>query len=259
MQGENKGTMGPTQQDELAQLFAQNMQLSQNTSSPPQFSQPAVIEHVMQTSEPIPQAPVHFVSNHYTPTNHIRPGCISETKESPPPAYHDAVLPEEMAQMLRQHLINPSSLLPSQILLFKNANYEQRLRLLELWRISPPVYSTGGRGQHTWATTIDALRRETDARAMRTVVDAEPYITNGYQTTLSSQAMEPVYAANMETWQSSNHTLSLPTSQQPMEDQYGLYDQIRNHAEWERMNEQTMRENFATVQAPVGMGDEMMM
>jgi hypothetical protein len=40
--------------------------------------------------------------------------------------------------MLQRNSIDPSHLFPSQIDLFQNADNDQRLRLLELWRISPP-------------------------------------------------------------------------------------------------------------------------
>lgn len=45
-----------------------------------------------------------------------------------------------MAQLLIQNQIDPSALLHNQIQLFANADQEQRYRLLELWRISPPSY-----------------------------------------------------------------------------------------------------------------------
>ena len=32
-----------------------------------------------------------------------------------------------------------------------------------------------------------------------------------------------------------------------MEDQYGMYEQIRNHADWERVNEQIAREGMASM------------
>jgi hypothetical protein len=39
-----------------------------------------------------------------------------------------------------------------------------------------------------------------------------------------------------------------------MQDQYGMYEQIRNHAEWEAMNERMARERL---QASSGSDDDM--
>ena len=44
---------------------------------------------------------------------------------------------EELVRMLVRSSIDPALLSPTQVDLFRNADYDQRLRLLELWRIAP--------------------------------------------------------------------------------------------------------------------------
>jgi hypothetical protein len=185
------------------------------------------------------------------------------------------MMPEAMAEMLLQSSIDPTSLLPNQIELFAGADYEQRLRLLELWRIAPPSYP---HEQHVHAqheqTSVEKEEAEAKARYEQTMHartmsreehrfdsycsnpvsavlsvkpraasiasgaaylakgEAEPYMSNGYQQMHS----DPVYAAGL--WQSPSYAQT--AHQSTMEDQYGMYEQIRCHADWERMNQREM-------------------
>lgn len=62
--------------------------------------------------------------------------------------------------------------------------------------------------------------------------EVEPYIVDGYDARRASQhSTDPVYNTNWGLWQAQppNHALKV---QRPMEDQYGMYEQIRNHADW---------------------------
>lgn len=307
--------MNSTQHDELAQLFAQNMQLSyqaaQHTQQQQQQQQPQeeiMVEHVPTISEK-EENPVHYASAHYTGTAHIRPDTTSEPSRSPPPPYHEALMPEAMAATLRQHSIDPSSLLPTQIHLFANADSAQRLRLLELWRISPPSYPLdqhvqealswqptsvereeveareryesrmqGGRvlrhppEEHMLDTTvieepISPIREVGEpawppaarmraasiaaAKARQSEAETEPYMVSGYQ---SQQAVDPVYAAAAGLWQAPSYAQAMEQhhhQSSAMEDQYGMYEQIRNHADWEAMNERMARERFVGIHGPV--------
>ncbi len=67
-------------------------------------------------------------------------------------------MPQAMYDVLRQHSIDPSALLPNQIHLFQNADDEQRMRLIELWRIAPPSYPLEEHLNGTWISTT--LERE---------------------------------------------------------------------------------------------------
>jgi len=89
--------------------------------------------------------------------------------------------------------------------------------------------------------------------------DAEPYIMDGYQSNeaphfQSASSVEPVYAASPGLWPGQQQ-------QQGIEEQYGGYMQIRNHADWEAMNERIARERFGMVVHPGGHGqdDDMVM
>ena len=304
--------MNSTQHDELAQLFAQNMQLAQST--PQQQTQqqqpPVTIQHVATQSEK-EQGPIHYISSHYTGTSHIRPDTTSEPSPSPPPPYNESLMSEAMAETLRQHSIDPSVLLPNQIQLFANADYEQRLRLLELWRIAPPSYPLEAHLSSSLpATSVEQEEAEARARyeqrmqphaqqveehmldthvvepmspirepgepawppaaRMRAAsivakmaqphpqsTSAEPYMVNGYQGAQRSQSVDPVYAAAAGLWQAPSYAQATQQQSAPSEYQYGMYQQIRNHADWEAMNERLARENFSGMHGPVdGMDDD---
>ncbi|KAK5133098.1 hypothetical protein LTR08_008208 [Meristemomyces frigidus] len=314
--GKTEGTMNHTQHDELAQLFAQNMHLAQTAA---QQQRVPVVQHAQQQSEK-EEHPIHYISSHYTQTAHIRPATISEPSRSPPPPYNQGSMSEAMVEMLRQHSIDPSALLPNQVRLFANAEYEQRVRLLELWRIAPPSYPLEQHLSGTWAATSveqeeaeARLRyeRQMQARAPRPEehmldthisnpvspirgpgeaawppaarmraasiaanlthalsqsrqMDAEPYMVNGYKASPSAQSMDPVYAAAAGLWQPPNDAQAVQqhSSQQhsaAMENQYGMYEQIRNHADWEAMNERMAREKFVGFHGPVEGDSEMVM
>ncbi|KAI7338475.1 hypothetical protein KC340_g945 [Hortaea werneckii] len=265
-------------------------------------------------------SPVHYISTHYTGTPHIRSETTSEPSRSPPPPYHEAVREHEaIAATLRQHSIDPSSLLPTQIELFANADYEQKLRLLELWRIAPPSYPlevhmsgslspTSMENEEVEARLRYEVRIQQAAQTLptaerRRMVDmlvsepispireagepawppaarmrvasiaanlaarseAEPYIAEGYQRDQLSQATDPVYAATGGLGQAPSYAVAVQEEraaqdlqqqqqqqqqqqkqqQSAMEHQYGMHEQIRNHAEWEALNERIAREKLS--------------
>ncbi|KAF1815996.1 hypothetical protein P152DRAFT_389807 [Eremomyces bilateralis CBS 781.70] len=87
-----------------------------------------------------PEPPITYISQHYTHSSHIAP------RWTQPVIHLDQA---GLADVLHRHSIDPHSLLPQQINLFQNADDEQRLRLLELWRISPPTdVSMNGTGDY---------------------------------------------------------------------------------------------------------------
>lgn len=122
------------QQDELAQLFAANLSLAQPTPQPapqPQ-SEAATEQQVEQTQEQrSASAPIVYASQHYTHSYHVVPPAQTEPQKT-----HIDV--SDLGDVLRRHSIDITTLFPSQIDLFQNAADDQRLRLIELWRISPP-------------------------------------------------------------------------------------------------------------------------
>lgn len=279
--------MNHYQHDELSQLFANlSTEQQQKVTAEPQYEGQAraILEQLQMVPEKI-DAPLTFASAHYTHSTHLTTDTQSEPARTPPPPYREAMMPEAMAEILIQNSIDPSSLLPNQMELFAGADYEQRLRLLELWRISPPSYP---REQHIQAqheqTSVGKEEAEAKARyeqqmQARTMLrvdhdldaycsepvstvtavklraasiasgaaylakgEAEPYMSNGYQQLHS----DPVYAAGL--WHSSYAQAQPQTT---MEDQYGMYEQIRCHADWERMNQRAM-----DAQLGQGQGDD---
>jgi hypothetical protein len=189
------------QQDELTQLFTTQMNLSQ---AAPQQPIPAV--------QPQPdEAPkqIVYASQHYTHSHHVAP-----TRSASEPLVKTHIEPSDLAAVLLRNSIDPSLLFPSQLELFQNADDDQRLRLLELWRISPPVgrqgYPAGSdynlsRQLYDWPPTSLAqeeamsklryermeqesarqqLGQDTSINTLHTsphTQSAEPYMTSGYE------------------------------------------------------------------------------
>jgi hypothetical protein len=116
--------MQQQQTDDLSRLFNQSMNISNPTPPPdPVYSPPLV-------------SPIAYASTHYTHSRHVvaAPAVPGPSTPSPRPQLSD----QDMYDTLVQHSIDPHALLPNQIALFRGAGLDQRLRLLELWRISPP-------------------------------------------------------------------------------------------------------------------------
>jgi len=255
-------------QDELAQLFAHTMQLSQHAHAHERVDDLAAPERMRQTQEIENQQlnePIHYVSAHYTHTAHVRVGdSRSEPSRSPPPPYHEMAMPNAMADLLRHHCVDPFSLIPAQIDLFISAGDEQRSRLLELWRIAPPSYPLDNRAQPGYWEQADKGkgRYEQYARPRSASIapksetshdsDAEPYIVNGYEADQSLHAVDPVYAAVPAQWQAPCY--SAPTLQS-----CSGYGQLRNHADWEHMNRQMMQERLSGMAEPSGFDNDMAM
>ena len=308
--------MNQSQHDELAALFAQRMNFASGEYQAQQVQQHEQPQQSFVEPIPVPQlsekhddAPIHYISSHYNHSYHIRHDTLSEPSQSPPPPYHETMLTDHMLQTLRANSIDPSSLLPNQLHLYANADLDQRLRLLELWRISPPSYSPeeqihGAQNPtnlaqeeafarqryeaqnpvfdtHIEPPRITPIRQAGEpawppAARMRAASiasskptahqqhmgDAEPYIMDGYQTDInppqfqSASSIEPVYAAQSGLWPGAQQQ-----QQSGMEDQYGAYMQIRNHADWEAMNERIARERLGMLVNSGGQGgdDDMIM
>ncbi|KAF2876652.1 hypothetical protein BDV95DRAFT_484070 [Massariosphaeria phaeospora] len=139
------------QQEELARLFSANMSLSQAPPppySPPRGPEPQVyeekpVQHQQQEQEQVAK-PITYISQHYTHTHHVLP--VRHLLQEPVQTRIEA---SELEGVFLRNSIDPSLLFPSQVELFKNADDDQRLRLLELWHISPP------QGQQEHANSVD--------------------------------------------------------------------------------------------------------
>ena len=130
-------------QEELTALFERNLSLQ--TAAPPPAEQASQAQ--TQAQEPI----TYSISQHYTHSAHIivrpRPASVQETDDL------------TASIILSRHGVDVSTLFPSQIDLFKTADASQQMRLVELWRISPPNH-----GGHALATEMGSWPSTTMAQ-----------------------------------------------------------------------------------------------
>ncbi|KAF2133913.1 hypothetical protein P153DRAFT_362945 [Dothidotthia symphoricarpi CBS 119687] len=216
------------QQDELAQLFSAHMNLSNGASQQmPQVQQQVqqqVQEEVVQRQET--PKPIVYASSHYTHSYHV----AAPSRSTSEPSNKTHIESSQLEAVLLRNSIDPSLLFPSQLDLFQNADDDQRLRLLELWRISPPTgrqgYPAGtdynmSRQLYDWPPTSVAqeeamakLRYETQLaeRAQQEEIQshqqqlnqsmdraaeqmAEPYMASGYEMMARREYDESAHAA----------------------------------------------------------------
>lgn len=203
----------------MGQHFHLNPMQNQNDSMPP-------------TPQVSPQSgPVTYITQHYHHSAHKAPE-------------------RQASDILEEAGVNASALLPSQIVLFKAADDEQKQRLVELWRIAPP---TPGNQlppsvEGNWPQT--SMEQEEEAARMRWEAmerdrlknlcalpgydsrsAAEPYIKSLYNDASNAQSetqtvqedykrcKDPVYNHSRQWWQVGIDT-------EPMEHQYGLMQQM---------------------------------
>lgn len=208
------------QQDELAQMFAAHMKLSQGV--PVQAAQPQqqfYQEEPAQQQEQPEQTPkqIVYASTHYTHSYHV--ASARSVSEPLGKTHIDA---SDLASILLRNSIDPSLLFPSQIDLFQNADDDQRLRLLELWRISPPQGQPGtdyerSKQLYDWPPT--SLAQEESMARMRyekqqqqqaessipspIAASAEPYMASGYEMMAAREYEKSVQAAE-NSWRDPN-------------------------------------------------------
>ena len=130
-------------QEDLSSMFSQNLR----------FSNDQQLENVKPTTEMTAEEPIHRegtnpiaynISQHYHHSSHT--ATTTFPSKALPDASSELLSPsdEEILEILLRSNINPSSLLTSQLTLFKYAGKDQRSRLIELWRISPSASASYG-------------------------------------------------------------------------------------------------------------------
>lgn len=209
-----------TQQDELSELFSSKMNFSQPL---PQYPTTPDKQFFTQQQD---QPQIVYSSQHYTGTYHICPSEPSEECRADSPVN---VPSHNIDETLRRNDIDPASLSPSQTKLIINADYEQRLRLLELWRISPPEPGSQGFSGTSMAQEEEMARLRYEKRIdreQRTThtsdaigaesQEAEPYVLSGY-----AQRIDPVYAAAAGMWQAHSYRQAMQT----MDAHYGAFQE----------------------------------
>jgi len=133
---QNMQNYQPTSEAEaqqLADMFAHHMSLSAKAPTPPPDA-PINSFQNMSNGTPSEQKPI-FPSAHYTHSRHVVPIRFHPTPSSSPRAQPLSDI--EAFTILADAQIHPSTLTAEQFHLFQYAIPEQRLRLLQLWSISP--------------------------------------------------------------------------------------------------------------------------
>lgn len=134
-------------QEDLATLFARNMMVGDPSES-------AQLERRSATRIPDSNTIAHpitySITRHYNHSTHQAPAVIQQTEAKPLVPQINEVSPEEA--LLRNN-VDPSSLFPSQLTLFKQAEPDQKLRLIELWRIYPQVAQRPQQESGAWNAT----------------------------------------------------------------------------------------------------------
>lgn len=225
--------------DELAALFSRNLTFNPDVRASipretPQF------EHAV----PVPAQPiVYSVSQHYNHTAHImKPQSQAEQlQRSSSEPLRGETMPSET--VLRLHGINPATLTPSQLQLFRIADPPQQRRLLELWSICPP--SQGGdipslawssttleqeenmarvryeRSQQQQTTSLDGTTVQIDnGRWHQQDQESEPYMNSGYEEIMrreqERESLEAQFRDNFNHFDSSHSGPSYSRATDPV-------------------------------------------
>ncbi|KAF2099214.1 hypothetical protein NA57DRAFT_76443 [Rhizodiscina lignyota] len=145
------------QQDELSRLFAQSLTFAP-APAPSPTPPPEPIAQPDEAPKRPTSEPIVYVSTHYNHSRHVAP--VAPRMASPPLEASSHLERTELENILVQNSINPSALFPSQLTLFQYADSDQRLRLLELWRICPPAYAEHEKAWETGVWPDTSLQQE---------------------------------------------------------------------------------------------------
>ena len=153
-------------QDELAQLFQRNLSLQQPAP------EPALAPTTHHTEIK------YSISQHYHHSSHVAVPVVQ------PPAPAPTVTDDHtISIILSRHGVDPSTLFPSQVDLFRSADSGQQMRLVELWRISPPNY-----GGHALTLSMDGTYPDTNFE-MEEYMARERYERTQMEEQLQASAM----------------------------------------------------------------------
>jgi hypothetical protein len=216
-------------QEELATLMTQHLSLNNTVNYHYQPELPPT------PPQPELQVQMTYITQHYHHSAH---------QAAPTPPDEPTTVTKELAR----NGIDASILFPSQIKLFKQAQPEQQLRLIQLWSIAPPSYGNQllAKDLGNWPQT--SMQQEEEAAQSRYTRmktesgnsspgqrrNAEPYIVRGYDTLhdgslgttetgldkrspVPNRALDPAYSSR-EWWMHGS---------QPIEHQYGIVQQMR--------------------------------
>lgn len=121
--------------EDLATLFSRNLSLHHNP---------------YQAPKPVEEPITYSITQHYHHSAHV--ATPQPSRSSSQPSQTEV---QSAESVLANHGVDVSTLFPSQVELFKTADTNQQLRLIELWRISPPNYGGHALAQDlgTWPST----------------------------------------------------------------------------------------------------------
>lgn len=233
-------------QDDLVNMMSQHLQINQiqhhqDSSMPP-------------TPEVSPQPiPITYITQHYHHSSH-QAGNSPEAQAS---------------DFLESVGVNASALLPSQIQLFKNADDQQRQRLVELWTISPPtpgkqmLPSQMGNWPQTSLEQEEAAAQyrweEKEREKLKNLCalpgydsqqNAEPYMISGYDVPRLAKSVAPTESrtASHEEQKQFNDPVFNSQSREwwkleddaPIEHQYGMLQQwaYTNYVEYDHKRDE---------------------
>ena len=258
--------------DELAALFSRNLTFNPEAQGPPPQEVPRHLDPIAAPSAT--QHIVYSISQHYHHSTHIpkpsEPQSQSESqRRSSEPAQCDSMSAENV---LRIHGINPATLTPSQLQLFRIAESVQQRRLLELWSICPPNNGAEIPALAWSSTTVEHeeqlahMRYERqqqqqqqqqqeqtmslDGTPVQTasgqwhhqpVPESEPYMMSGYEELMRRErerqgytpSTDPVYLGADYTRQQQQQQQQ---QQMEMATQYGAFDQFRGSGQMDTMD-----------------------
>lgn len=258
-------------QEDLAGLFMRQMSMdgAHQTALTTRPLSPSTPKPTQDVVPPI----VYSITQHYHHSSHIatnptspNPAQQQQLLDRPEPEIPPGVPAENV---LMQHGIDPWTLFPSQLTLFKQADPGQQSRLITLWQISPPGYGnkqpvaqelgtggTGGGGGCGDGGGDSMMAMDEDMSENIDNNDAEPYVISGYESLAQREydmsaagrqtepqippaepstgsqyklANDPAYRSR-EWWNHSNSgQQQRQQQQQQMEQQYGAFQQTNGY------------------------------
>ena len=262
--------------EDLAALFSRN--LSFNPELPSASSEdPAKSDSA--TELPPAQPATYSISQHYHHSGHTAKPQGQAEDASPQELQRSSSEPSQAETLtsehiLRLHGVDPYSLTPSQLQLFRIAEAPQRMRLLELWSICPP---NGGGDIPALAWSSTSLEQEEYLTRLRfekaqneqvmsldgtpiqasngqwvqpPAPESEPYMSTGYEELMRRERERERRNQAMSAFNYDDHTYThatdpiyggpdstrLQQQQMDMASQYGNFDQFRRTGEVDAMD-----------------------
>lgn len=136
-----------------------------------------------------------YISQHYTHSAHIAHQPVEAPQLVPRPASEPPHGEHLLAEtVLRNNGVDPSCLSTSQLQLFKTAEEPQQMRLIELWRICPPINSNNATAGLDSPCTLEKEIVLAQDRYMRSQMQAQPQ--DEHMMSLDGTPLVPIQAGD---------------------------------------------------------------